>query len=59
MECAIDIQKYNSILQEDRVYTFLDGLDDKLDKNRSEVLQIKPFLTVEQAYAFVRREEVK
>ena len=59
MECAIDIQKYNSILQEDRVYTFLDGLDDRLDKTRSDVLQIKPFPTVEQAYAFVRREEVR
>ncbi|KAL6319103.1 hypothetical protein AAG906_001576 [Vitis piasezkii] len=53
MECAIDIQKYNSILQEDRVYTFLDGLDDRLDKTRSDVLQLKPFPTVEQAYAFV------
>ncbi|RVW17557.1 hypothetical protein CK203_083514 [Vitis vinifera] len=59
MECAIDIQKYNSILQEDRVYTFLDGLDDILDKTRSDVLQIKPFPAVEQAYAFVRREEVR
>ncbi|RVW38243.1 putative caffeoyl-CoA O-methyltransferase [Vitis vinifera] len=59
MECAIDIQKYNSILQEDRVYTFFDGLDDRLDKTRSDVLQIKPFPTVEQAYAFVRREEVR
>jgi len=28
MKCAIDIQSYNSILQEERVYTFLDGLDD-------------------------------
>ena len=28
MECAADIQKYNSILQEERVYIFLDGLDD-------------------------------
>ena len=59
MECAIDIQKYNSILQEDWVYTFLDGLDDRLDKTWSDVLQIKPFPTVEQAYAFVRREEVR
>ena len=32
MKCAGDIQKYNSILQEDRVYVFLDGLDDRLDK---------------------------
>nr|CAN77323.1 hypothetical protein VITISV_002173 [Vitis vinifera] len=44
---------------EDRVYTFLDGLDDRLDKTRSDVLQIKPFPTVEQAYAFVRREKVR
>ncbi|RVW97557.1 hypothetical protein CK203_046510 [Vitis vinifera] len=46
-------------LLEDRVYTFLDGLDDRLDKTRSDVLQIKPFPTVGQAYAFVRREEVR
>ena len=38
MNYAIDIQKYNTILQEDRVYIFLNGLDDWLDKIRSEVL---------------------
>ena len=53
MECDIDIQKYNSVLQEDRVYTFLDELDDRLDKIRADVLQIQPFPTVEQAYAQV------
>ena len=61
MECAGDIQKYNSILQEDqedRVYTFLDGLDDRLDKTRSDVLQQKPFPIVEKAYAHVRWEDV-
>jgi hypothetical protein len=59
MDCTADIQKYNTILQEDRVYTFLDGLDDRLDKIRSDVLQMKPFPTVEQAYAHVRREEIR
>jgi hypothetical protein len=54
MDCAVDIQKYNLILQEDRVYTFLNGLDDRLDKTMSDVLQLKPFPTVEQAYAHVR-----
>jgi len=54
MDCAVDIQKYNLILQEDRVYTFLDGLDDRLDKTMSDALQLKPFPTVEQAYAHVR-----
>ncbi|KAF2306639.1 hypothetical protein GH714_019993 [Hevea brasiliensis] len=56
MECATDIQKYNSLLQEERVYIFLDGLDDRLDNIRSHVLQLKPFPTIEQAYAYVRRE---
>lgn len=59
MVCQIDIQKYNSIIQEDRVYVFLDGLDDRLDKIRSDVLQLQPFPTVEQAYAHVRREDIR
>ncbi|XP_050229442.1 uncharacterized protein LOC126678591 [Mercurialis annua] len=59
MICDTDIEKYNSILQEDRVYTFLDGLDDRLDKIRADVLQTKPFPTVEQAYAQVRREDLR
>lgn len=59
MKCDTDTQKYNSLLQEDRVYTFLDGLDDRLDKIRSDVLQTQPFPTVEQAYAQVRREDLR
>ncbi|KAG5563641.1 hypothetical protein RHGRI_006177 [Rhododendron griersonianum] len=51
--------KYNSIQQEDRVYIFLDGLDDRLDKIRSDVLQLQPFPMVEQAYAHVRREDIR
>ncbi|KAK3004952.1 hypothetical protein RJ639_020199 [Escallonia herrerae] len=59
MKCEFDIEKYNSILQEDRVYTFLDGLDDRLDNIQGDVLQLKPFPTVEQAYAHVRREDLR
>jgi hypothetical protein len=59
MKCEVDIQKYNSIIQEDRVYTFLDGLDDRLDKIRADVLQLHPFPTIEQAYAHVRREYLR
>ncbi|KAG8386531.1 hypothetical protein BUALT_Bualt03G0158100 [Buddleja alternifolia] len=59
MKCETDIQKYNSMLQEDRVYIFLDGLDDRLDKVRADVLQLQPFPTVEQAYAHVRREDFR
>ena len=59
MACVYDIQKYNTLLQEDRVYTFLDGLDDRLDKIKSDVLQLKSFPTVEQLYAYVRKEDMK
>ena len=59
MKCAEDIQIYNSNIQEDRIYIFLDRLDDQLNKIRSDVLQIKPFPTVEQAYAHVRREDTR
>lgn len=31
MECTTDIHHHNNLLQEDRVYTFLDNLDDRLD----------------------------
>ncbi|XP_021819415.1 uncharacterized protein LOC110761277 [Prunus avium] len=59
MKCELDIKKYYDIIQEDRVYIFLDGLDDRLDKARSDVLQMSPFPTVEQAYAHVRREDIR
>ncbi|CAL8996270.1 unnamed protein product [Prunus brigantina] len=59
MKCEVDIKKYYDIIQEDRVYIFLDGLDDRLDKARSDVLQMSPFPTVEQAYAHVRREDIR
>ncbi len=54
-----DIKGSNSIVQEDRVYTFLDGLNDHLDKIRGDVLHVRPFPTVEQAYAHVRREDMR
>lgn len=59
MRCAADIQIYNRQLQEDRVYVFLDGLDDRLDNIRGDVLQMHPFPSVEQAYGYVRREAIR
>jgi hypothetical protein len=38
MECATDIHHYNALVQEYRVYLFLDGLDDRLDHIRGDVL---------------------
>jgi hypothetical protein len=57
MKCAQDIAQFNRIKQEDRVYTFLDGLDDRLDNVRADVLQLPSLPTVEQAYALVRKED--
>jgi hypothetical protein len=57
MTNPVDVEKYNNLVQEDRVLTFLDGLDDRLDHIRATVLQIKPFLIIEQAFSLVRREE--
>ncbi|KAI5384189.1 hypothetical protein KIW84_071265 [Lathyrus oleraceus] len=59
MTCQVDIQHCNTFIQEERVYVFLDGLDDRLDNIKSDVLQMKPFPTVEQAYAHVRREALR
>ncbi|PIN22807.1 hypothetical protein CDL12_04473 [Handroanthus impetiginosus] len=57
---GVDIsQVYDPKRKEDRVYTFLDGLDDRLNKVQGDVLQLKPFPTVEQAYALVRREDLR
>ncbi|KAJ9170163.1 hypothetical protein P3X46_018291 [Hevea brasiliensis] len=39
------IEKYYNDLQ--RVYIFLDGLGDRLDNIKSDVLQLKPFPTIE------------
>lgn len=53
---AEGITKFNEFVQETRVYTFLDGLDDRLENVRAVVLQMTSFPSVEQAYAIVRRE---
>jgi hypothetical protein len=59
LKCVDDIQNYNDLIQEDRVYVFLDGLDDRLDKIRGDILQMRLFPTIEQAYAHVRQEDVR
>jgi hypothetical protein len=59
IEYVVDIHKYNTIIQEDRVYVFLDGLDNRLDKIRGDIMQLRPFPTVDQAYAYIRREAIR
>ncbi|XP_078161983.1 uncharacterized protein LOC144557297 [Carex rostrata] len=59
MEHPGDIEKYKKLVQEDRVLVFLDGLDNRLDHVRARVLQVQPFPTVEEAFALVRKEEIR
>lgn len=59
MTSAMDIEKFNAYIEKTRVYTFLDGLDDRLDNIRASVLQMSPFPTVEQAYGVIRREAIR
>jgi Reverse transcriptase (RNA-dependent DNA polymerase)/GAG-pre-integrase domain/Integrase core domain/gag-polypeptide of LTR copia-type len=59
MICSVDIEKRNQELQEDRMVVFLGGLDDKLDGVRAEIIRTSPILTIEEAYARVRREEAR
>jgi hypothetical protein len=59
MTCAADIERFDKFMQESRVYSFLDGLDDKFDNERANVLQMTPFPTLEQAFARVRKEATR
>ena len=47
MECSKDVQRYTAILEEEKVYVFLDGLDDWLDQVKSTMLQMQPFFAIE------------
>jgi hypothetical protein len=59
MECAADIHHYNALVQEDRVYLFLDGLDNRVDHIQGDVLQMCHFPSIEQAYTYVLRESLR
>ena len=45
--------------EEDRLYDFLASLDPSLDQVRSQVLAQDPLPSVRNAFAFVRREELR
>ncbi|MDD0148492.1 hypothetical protein PSY31_22665, partial [Shigella flexneri] len=44
-----DIRLYALLVQEERIYAFLDGLDDHLDHIRSDILKTSPLPSVEMA----------
>ncbi|XP_057529817.1 uncharacterized protein LOC130808356 [Amaranthus tricolor] len=56
MTCPQDITEFNKYIQRQRLYQFLTGINDNLDKERREILNSEPLPMVETAYASIRRE---
>ncbi|XP_070672403.1 uncharacterized protein [Malus domestica] len=59
MKCGTNIEIFNKIVQTNRVYTLLVGLDEMFDKIRSDILQTEPIPSVEQTFAYVRRKGMR
>ena len=56
MTCLKDITEFNRYIQRQRLYQFLTGKHDSLDKERREILNREPLPTLETAYAMIKRE---
>lgn len=59
MQCTTDASTMKKQVEEDRLYDFLAGLDPNLDHIRSQVLAQDPLPSIKNAFAFVRREELR
>lgn len=56
MKCSTDIAAYNTIRSENKLFQFLNSLDQKYDPIKREILRWDPLPTIEAAYAAVRKE---
>lgn len=56
MKHAEDITIYNNIVQKQRLFQFLAGINDTLDKERRDILNLDPLPTLDKAFAIIRRE---
>lgn len=56
MKCADDITAYNTIRAEQKLFQFLNALDQKFDPIKREILRRDSLPTAEAAYAAVRKE---
>ncbi|XP_057535258.1 uncharacterized protein LOC130813442 [Amaranthus tricolor] len=56
MKSDEDITIFNKFIQTQRLYQFLAGLDESLDKERRDLINQVPLPTLDMAYAAVRRE---
>ena len=51
-----DILTYNQLIQQNRLYQFLVGINETFDKDRRDLLLLDPLPAMEEAYASIRRE---
>jgi len=56
MKCLDDIATFNKNKQEQRIYQFLTGIDEKFEVIRRDLMMQEKTLSVESAYAAVPRE---
>lgn len=56
MKHTVDINIYNEITQQQKLYQFLSGINEIYDKDRRDILHKIPVPTVKEAYASIRRE---
>jgi len=56
MKCSNDIATFNKIKQEQRLYQFLTGIDEKFEVFKRDLLMQEKTPSIESAYATVRRE---
>ena len=54
---TIDVEKYKKMLKKERTFDFLQGLNPNLDEVRGRLLGMKPFPTLRELFAEVKREE--
>ncbi|KAH6776912.1 hypothetical protein C2S51_008224 [Perilla frutescens var. frutescens] len=55
MECKKDIDMYNQIIQNRRVYQFLMALDENYEPIKKKILKREPLPSVETAYSMTKR----
>lgn len=56
-KCPEDSKKYNKLVEKDRVYQFLLGLNKNLDEVRGRILGTKPLPSIREVFSEVRRKE--
>ena len=56
MKYSADITQFNTFIQRRRLYQFLAGINETLEKERRDLLNQEPLPTIEMAYAMIRRE---